>query len=199
MYRARACNSSEVSALESMRLLLRLCGSACHQRMAPMLWSASCQSCVCRIWAGHSAFAPGLRSIGGCALGAKEEEDEEEKEEEKKEMSGTMVMVHPVSYGGETFLPCVYDYGCTVHRTQNLTLVARRIIASSRLPARAPRRPWSRRDHDAYLWFETTRCGPATSTFAAMRKCCRTTLRCARWAPTRGSCSTRSRPAARLL
>ena len=23
-------------------------------------------------------------------------------------MSGTMVMVHPVSYGGETFLPCVY-------------------------------------------------------------------------------------------
>ena len=33
-------------------------------------------------------------------------------------MSGTMVMVHPVSYGGETFLPCVYGYGCTVHRTQ---------------------------------------------------------------------------------
>ena len=58
----------------------------------------------------------------GWALGAKEEENEEEKEEEKKEMSGTMVMVHPLSYGGETFLPCVYDYGCTVRRTQNLTL-----------------------------------------------------------------------------
>ena len=33
-----------------------------------------------------------------------EEEEEEEKEEEKKEMSSTMVMVHPVPYGGETFL-----------------------------------------------------------------------------------------------
>ena len=37
---------------------------------------------------------------------AEEEEEEEEKEEEKKEMSSTMVMVHPVPYGGETFLPC---------------------------------------------------------------------------------------------
>ena len=40
VYRARACSSSEVSAFESMRLLLRLCGSACHQRTAPMLSSA---------------------------------------------------------------------------------------------------------------------------------------------------------------
>ena len=37
-------------------------------------------------------------------------------------MSGTMVLVHPVSYGGQTFLPCVYGYACTVRRTQGLTL-----------------------------------------------------------------------------
>ena len=37
-------------------------------------------------------------------------------------MSGTMVMVHPVSYGGAVFLPCVYGYGCTDRRTQGLTL-----------------------------------------------------------------------------
>ena len=36
-------------------------------------------------------------------------------------MSGTMVMVHPVSYGGDTFLPCVYGYASTVHRTQEPT------------------------------------------------------------------------------
>jgi hypothetical protein len=37
-------------------------------------------------------------------------------------LSGTLVMVHPVSYGGETFLPCVYGYAVTVRRTQGLTL-----------------------------------------------------------------------------
>ena len=37
-------------------------------------------------------------------------------------MSGTLVMVYPVSYGGDTFLPCVYGYACTVRRTQGLTL-----------------------------------------------------------------------------
>jgi hypothetical protein len=37
-------------------------------------------------------------------------------------VSGTMVMVHPVSYSGETFLPCAYGYGCTVRRTQGLSL-----------------------------------------------------------------------------
>ena len=51
---------------------------------APMLWSASCQSCVCGIWAGHSAFAPGLRSIGSCAAFA-EEKEEDSKQEEKTE------------------------------------------------------------------------------------------------------------------
>ena len=41
-------------------------------------------------------------------------------------MSSTTVMVHPVSYGGETFLPCVYGYACTVRRTQGLTLCTAR-------------------------------------------------------------------------
>ena len=36
--------------------------------------------------------------------------------------SGTLVMVHPVSFAGETFLPCVYGYAVTVRRTQGLTL-----------------------------------------------------------------------------
>jgi len=30
--------------------------------------------------------------------------------------------VYPVSFGGDVFLPCVYGYGCTVRRTQGLTL-----------------------------------------------------------------------------
>ena len=37
-------------------------------------------------------------------------------------MSGTMVLVHPVKYNGEVFLPCVYGYACTVRRTQGLSL-----------------------------------------------------------------------------
>ena len=37
-------------------------------------------------------------------------------------VSGTMVMVHPVSYQRRTFLPCVYGYACTVRRTQGLSL-----------------------------------------------------------------------------
>ena len=54
----------------------------------------------------------------------REEEEEDEKEEEEKEMSGTMVIVHP-----STPCPTVVrlscpttDYGCTVRRTQDLTL-----------------------------------------------------------------------------
>ena len=37
-------------------------------------------------------------------------------------ISGTMVMVYPVEYKGRTFLPCAYGYGCTVRRTQGLSL-----------------------------------------------------------------------------
>ena len=182
-----------------MRLHLRLCGSACHQKMAPMLWSASCPKLrlphigrplsFCAWSSIHRRLCPWCQRRRG---------ERGERGREKRD----------VRHNGHG-APCVLRrrnllalrIRLRLHRSPHAKpdLAARRIIASSRLPARAPRRPWSRRDHDAYLWFETTRCGPATSTFAAMRKCCRTTLRCARWAPTRGSCSTRSRPAARLL
>jgi len=37
-------------------------------------------------------------------------------------LSGTMVLVHPICFHGKTFLPCVYGYGCTVRRTQGLSL-----------------------------------------------------------------------------
>ena len=37
-------------------------------------------------------------------------------------LSGTMVMVYPVSFQRRTFLPAVYGYGCTVRRTQGLSL-----------------------------------------------------------------------------
>ena len=37
-------------------------------------------------------------------------------------MSGTMVMVYPVSFQGRIFLPAVYGYACTVRRTQGLSL-----------------------------------------------------------------------------
>ena len=37
-------------------------------------------------------------------------------------ISGTMLMVHPVCYQRQIFLPCVYGYGCTVRRTQGLSL-----------------------------------------------------------------------------
>ena len=37
-------------------------------------------------------------------------------------ISGTMLMVHPVCFQRRVFLPCVYGYGCTVRRTQGLSL-----------------------------------------------------------------------------
>ena len=45
-------------------------------------------------------------------------------------------MVHPVSYGKETFLPCVYGYAVTVRRTQGLTLFHGALYLDGRMDPR---------------------------------------------------------------
>ena len=69
-----------------------------------------------------------------------EEEDEDEKDEEKKEMSATMVW-SPLSPTAEKLLALRIRLRLHCSPDAKPDLVARRIIASLTVPARAPRRP----------------------------------------------------------